>query len=229
MTPFAAYMRNVRCLVRKDLRREWRARMTWPAVVLLGFLVVLTLELQSDFPAEIKHQFVGSLLWLAVFFAGALGLEQSFADEKDNGCWDALRMYPTSPGAIYAAKLLFNFAMLMGVAAVLIPLLAALADAPLLERPPTMLMVAVLANLGLAAIGTLIGGLINGVRRRGNLLVLLLLPLTLPVLLGAGEATRLMIAGDLGAEFWRWIQLLAAFVVMFVTASVLIFDFVMED
>ena len=55
-----------------------------------------------------------------------------------------------------------------------------------------MLLVAMLANLGLAAIGTLIGGLVNGVRRRrANLIVLLLLPLVVPVLLGAGEATRL--------------------------------------
>jgi heme exporter protein B len=211
------------------MRREWRARMTWPAVVLLGFLLMLTLELQSDFPVEIKQQFVGCLLWLAVFFAGAIGLEQSFADEHENGCWDALRMYPTSPASIYLAKLVFNFGALTCVAAVLIPLLAALAAAPLLERPLVMLMVTLLANLGLAAIGTLMGAVVHGVRRRGNLLVLILLPLTLPVLLGAGAATRLMIAGNLGAEFWRWVQLLAAFAVMFVTASVMIFEFVMEE
>jgi heme exporter protein B len=211
------------------MRREWRARMTWPAVVLLGFLLMLTLELQSDFPREIKHQFVGGLLWLAVFFAGALGLEQSFADEHENGCWDALRMYPVSPATIYLAKLIFNFGALTLVAAVLIPLLATLGGAPLLERPLVMLMVAVLANLGLGAIGTLTGAVVQGVRRRGNLLVLILLPLTLPVLLGAGEATRLMIAGNLGAEFWRWVQLLAAFAVLFITVSVMIFDFVMQE
>jgi heme exporter protein CcmB len=203
--------------------------MTWPAVVLLGFMLMLTLELQSDFPTEIKHQFAGSLLWLAVFFAGAIGLEQSFADEHEDGCWDALRMYPVSPATIYLAKLVFNFGALMCVAAVLIPLLAALGGAPLLERPLVMLMVTLLANLGLAAIGTLTGAVVHGVRRRGNLLVLILLPMTLPVLLGAGEATRLMIAGNLGAEFWRWVQLLAAFAVLFVTASVMIFDFVMEE
>jgi heme exporter protein CcmB len=225
----AVYIRNVWCLVRKDMRREWRARMTWPAVVLLGFLLMLTLELQTDFPREIKHQFVGCLLWLAVFFAGALGLEQSFADEHENGCWDALRMYPVSPASIYLAKLIINFGALTCVAAVLIPLLAALAGAPLLERPLVMLMVTLLANLGLAAIGTLTGAVVHGVGRRGNLLVLVVLPLTLPVLLGAGEATRLMIAGSLGTEFWRWVQLLAAFAVMFVTASVMVFDFVMQE
>jgi len=92
-----------------------------------------------------------------------------------------------------------------------------------------VLLVSLLANLGLAAIGTLIGALVNGMGRRGNLIALILLPLVLPVLLGAGEATRLVIADDLGQEFWRWLQLLAAFPIIFVTAAVLIFEFVMED
>jgi len=229
MTTVAIFARQVQCLVGKDVRRECRAGSTWPAVLLLGFVLVLTLEMQADLPVEMKHRLVGGLLWLAVFFAGALGLERSFADENDAGCWDALRMYPVSPAVIYTAKFVLNFTTLSGVAAVLVPLLVVLADAPLLDRPAMMLLVALLANLGIAAIGTLIGGLVNGVRRRGNLIVLLLLPLILPVLLGAGEATRLLIAGDLGDAFWRWVQLLAAFAVMFFTVAVLAFEYVIED
>ena len=69
---------------------------------------MLTLELQADLPVDMKQKVVGGLLWLAVFFAGALGLERSFADENDDGCWDALRMYPVSPAVVYIAKFLFN-------------------------------------------------------------------------------------------------------------------------
>jgi heme exporter protein B len=229
MTAIASYARTMWWLARKDLRREFRTRMTWPAMLLLGLLLVMTVELQTDLPADVKEQLAGGLLWLAVFFSGTIGLERSFADENDEGCWDALRMYPLSPTVIYTAKLLFNFTALMVVTAVLLPLFAALSDVPLLDRQGTMLLVSLLANLGLAAIGTLIGALVNGMGRRGNLIALVLLPLVLPVLLGAGEATRLVIADDLGQEFWRWLQLLAAFSLIFVTAAVLIFEFVMED
>jgi heme exporter protein B len=86
-----------------------------------------------------------------------------------------------------------------------------------------------LANLGLAAIGTLIGAIVNRIRTRGNLIALLLLPLVLPVLLGAGEATRLSMENDIGEEFGRWLQLLAAFATVVVTTSLLVFDFVLED
>jgi heme exporter protein B len=229
MKPAALFARRVWRLVQKDLRQECRARATWPTALLFGFLFLMTLELQADLPLESKQRIVGGLLWLAVFFAAALGLERSFADENDDGCWDALRMYPLSPAVIYTAKFVFNFATLMGITAVFVPLLTVVADVPLLDRPVVMLLVALVANLGLAAIGTLTSALVHGVRRRGNLIVLLLLPLVLPVMLGAGEATRLVIAGLLDEAFWRWFQLLAAFAVMFYTASVLVFEVIMED
>jgi heme exporter protein B len=197
--------------------------------LLLGFLLALTLELQMDLPAAAKQRTAGGLLWLAMFMAGTLSLDRSFGDEQEDGCWDALRMYPVAPAAVFTAKMLFNFAMLVGVAGVLIPLFVVLVDAPLLVRPGATLAIVLLANLGLAAIGTLIGALTSGVRRRGNLIALVLLPLVLPVVVGAGEATRLVIAGDLGESFWRWLQLLAAFALMFFTVGLMVFDFVLEE
>jgi heme exporter protein B len=176
-----------------------------------------------------KQRTTGGLLWLAIFMAGTMSLERSLGDEREDGCWDALRMYPVAPAVVFMAKTLFNFITLVGVAAVMIPLFVVLADAPLLARPIAMLAIVVLANLGLAAIGTLMSALTSGMRRRGNQIALLLLPLVLPVVLAAGEATRLLIAGDLSDPFWRWLQLLAAFDLMFCTLGVLIFDFVMED
>jgi heme exporter protein B len=217
------------CILGKDLRREWRARMTWPAMLLLGLLLVLTVVLQADLSAEVIQHLAGGLLWLSIFFTGTIGLERSFEDENDDGCWDALRMYPVTPATIYTSKLMFNFSSLFVVTALLIPMFAVLAGAPLLDRPWMIVLLSLVADLGLAAIGTFMGALVNGVGRRGHLIALLLLPLVLPVLLGAGEATRLIMANDVGETFWRWVQLLAAFAVIFITLAVLIFEFVMED
>jgi heme exporter protein B len=138
-------------------------------------------------------------------------------------------MYAVSPSAIYMAKLLFNFALLMAVTAILILLFTVLADPPWFEHSLAMLLISLLGNLSFSAIGTLVAALVNRVRSRGSLLTLVLLPLVLPVLLAAGEATRLTIANDLHEEFWRWLQLLAAFAVIFITAAVLTFEFIMED
>jgi heme exporter protein B len=222
-------MQTMRCIITKDLRCELRARMTFASIALLGVLLVLALEIQADLPTETKQGLIGGSLWLAVFIAGTLGMERSFSDETNHGCFDALRMYAVSPSAIYMAKLLFNFALLMAVTAILILLFTVLADPPWFEHSLAMLLISLLGNLSFSAIGTLVAALVNRVRSRGSLLTLVLLPLVLPVLLAAGEATRLTIANDLHEEFWRWLQLLAAFAVIFITAAVLIFEFIMED
>jgi heme exporter protein B len=227
--PVVYFAQDVWRLLFKDLRCEFRARMTWPAIVLFGVLLVLILELQTELPSEFKQQIVGGSLWLGVFIAGSMGFERSMADENQQGCWDALRMYPVSPAVIYTAKLLFNLLMLCIVTAVLIPLLSALSGAPFLNCPLSLLAVSVSANAGLAAVGTLVAALVNRMRRRGNLVTLLLMPLVLPVLMGASEATRLVIAGELHDDFSRWLQLLGAFSVIFITAGVLAFELVLED
>ena len=92
-----------------------------------------------------------------------------------------------------------------------------------------MLLVAGLGNIAIASIGTLLGAMTAGVRHGGNLLMLLMLPMVVPVVLAAAEATRLMVQGDFGTPWWRWVQLLGAFAIVFTTAATMLFDFVIED
>ena len=57
----------------------------------------------------------------------------------------------------------------------------------------------------------------------------MLLPLLIPVILAASEATRLVAEIHLESELWRWIQLLGAFAVVYLTAGWMLFEFVVED
>ena len=68
-----------------------------------------------------------------------------------------------------------------------------------------------------------------GARRGGNLLALLMLPIVVPVIVAAAEATRLMMENDFAAPWWRWIQLLAAFAIIFTTAGMILFDVAIEE
>jgi ABC-type transport system involved in cytochrome c biogenesis permease component len=60
-------------------------------------------------------------------------------------------------------------------------------------------------------------------------MVLLLLPVVVPVILGAAEATRLLIAGHTDEQWWHWVQLLTVFAVFYTTLGTLVFEFVIED
>ena len=213
----------------KDLLSEWRARRVWPAMLLFGTVVALVFGLQLDLLPEQKTQLVGGLLWLAILFAALLVLDRSFAAEREEGCWEGLLHYPLSPSTIYLAKLLVNVLALATLECALIPLFTLFSGVSLWQHPAAMLAVATLGNVGIAALGTLLAAATAGVREGGSRSTLVLLPLVIPVILAAAEATRLLAQNDLGSQCWRWIQLLAGCAVLFVTAGVVLFDFLIED
>jgi len=86
-------------IIHKDLVSECRARRTWPAMLLLGVVVVLVFAVQMDLPLQERQRVGGGLLWLAIFFAGTLAFDRSFASEREDGCWEGLLSYPLSPTA----------------------------------------------------------------------------------------------------------------------------------
>jgi heme exporter protein B len=198
-------------------------------MLLLGFLIVLVLAMQIDLAADQKLRVAAGVLWLAVFLSGVLSLERCFAAEREHGCWRALRLYPVSPGVIFFAKATIQFVSLMCVEMVVFPAMTVFSGAPLLEQPAALVLVSVLANLGFASLGVVMSGLTAGMHQRGNLLALLLLPLMMPLMIGAAEATRLGALGQFDDSWRRWVQLLAVFAVLYSTTGALAFEHVLED
>jgi heme exporter protein B len=158
-----------------------------------------------------------------------LTLDRSFAAEREEGCWEGLLQYPISPATVFLGKLAVNVIALAVLQGLLILSFVVFCDVPLLAHPWPLLLTALLGNLGMASVGTLVSALASGIRHGANLSVLLVLPMVIPVVLAAAEATRLMVADDLGASYWRWVQLLGAFATIFVTAGIVLFDYVIED
>ncbi|MGO8751066.1 MAG: heme exporter protein CcmB [Thermoguttaceae bacterium] len=216
-------------MVHKDLASEWRARRVWPAMLLFGAVVALVFSVQMDLLPDQRAKIAGGLLWLAIFFAGMPAIDRSLASERDEGCWDALRLYPMPSTLIYLAKLLTNIMALAALECFIVPLFIVLCGVSLDAHPWHVVFIAALGNFGISAVGTLVSALVAGMRQGGGLLALVVLPLSVPVVLAAAEATRLLLEGDPGPEWWRWIQLLATFAVVFITAGVTLFDFAIED
>jgi heme exporter protein B len=229
MMPARTTVASIWWLVHKDLTRELRARSVWPGMLLLGLVLVFLLVTQIDLLTEQTEYALGGLLWLVIFFAGTLALERSFANECDDGCWQTLTLYPVAPSVLFLGKMAVNFASLVILEIVLVPTFIVMTDVPLLARPGAFALVALLGNVGFAAVGTLISAITIELRNRGGLVALLLLPLMLPVVFGSAETTRLMLAGEIDAQWWRWIHLLAVFAIVFTVVGALIFEFVVEE
>lgn len=216
-------------LVVKDLVCEFRLCRSWPGMLLLGLVLVLLLEMQVDLGTHEKQQVVSGLLWLDVFFAGTLMVDRLFSGEREEGCWRSLLLYPVSPTAVFFAKATVTILALVLLECVLVPAFIVFSNIPLLRRPLCFLTVALLANLGYASVSVVISALTAQLSHRSSLLPLLLLPLMTPVIMAAAAATRFLVAADLDEQWWRWVQLLGCFAVVFTTLGALVFEFVVED
>lgn len=216
-------------LIHKDVISECRAKQAWPGMLLLGLVVAVVFTAQMGLLPDQKTQISGAMLWLALFFAGLLSIDRSCAAERDDECWEGLLAYPISPALVYWSKYLFNVLALSGLECLLVPVFVALSGVELLSPPWPIAAVCLAANLGFAAVGTFLSAVANRIAHNGQLLVLLLLPLMIPVVIAAAEATRLIALESINEQWWRWLQLLAGYAVIFTTAGTILFEFVADD
>lgn len=227
--PVGYALRAIWYLMVKDLVGELRARRAWPAMLLLALLLVVFVEMQIDLPENQKQGAVCGLLWLVVLLAGTVALERSFVSEREEDCWRTLFLYPLSPAVVYAAKMAVNFVALVLLEVVLIPAFVVFSGVPLLEHPLMLGLVVMLGNLGFVAVGVLVSAMTAHPSQRGGVLTLVLLPLLTPVIVGAAEATRLALIGSPNEQWWSWVQLLAAFFLLFTTVGLYMFPFAVEE
>jgi heme exporter protein B len=215
-------------LLAKELRLEFRTRELLNATVVFALIVVVLFSFAFDPTAAESRRYGPGLLWIAFLFAGSLMLHPSFAREQSNDTLDALRMAPVSTFAILLGKMLANFIFLSLAEVVLVPVFAVLYNISLAGIVGRLILVLVLGTLGLIVTGTVFSAISAHARMRELLLPLLLLPILAPLLVAAVEATASLFAEQ--PELDRaWLAFLAGFDIVFMTASWLLCDFLLEE
>ncbi|MGH9334273.1 MAG: heme exporter protein CcmB, partial [Vicinamibacteria bacterium] len=93
----------------------------------------------------------------------------------------------------------------------------------------SFVLVLVLGTVGYAAVGTILAAVAANTTMREVLLPVLLFPVSVPIVIGAAESTRLLFEEPPLASPWTWIRVLVVFAVVFLFVSWLIFEFVLEE
>jgi heme exporter protein B len=215
-------------LLKKDLLLEVRRRESLLTMFFFGILLLFVFHFSFDLTPEQLVQMAPALLWLAFLFTGTLGLAQLFEGERGNHCLEALLLSPMDRGALFLAKTVFNFILMVLVEIVVIPLFWILFNLRSWEVIPYLFLVALLGTIGFCVLGTLLSAITMRARARELLLPLVLFPLMIPVILATIRCMEAILrAGELG-DALPWLRLLIGFDVIFVTLGVLIFDWVIE-
>jgi heme exporter protein B len=172
------YASDVAALARKDLLLELRAKETLPSMLL--FVIAALTIFHFALPRGTGDTAALGLLWSAIIFTALLGLTRAFVAEREQGLFDALVLAPCDRSAIWLAKSLSVLAFLVCAELVALPAFEAFFSG---IDGRTVAAVA-LADIGIAAVGTLFGAMAVAGRARELLLPLLFLPMAIPIVVG---------------------------------------------
>lgn len=221
------FLRPTIAVLWKDIVLEARTKDIVVAVLVFSLLVILVFNFAIEPAPHMVVLVAPGILWVAFVFGGVLGLTRSFALEKENGSLHGLMLAPVSRDTIFFGKMLAVFLLMLLVEAIVLPIFAVLFNLSL--AAPELVPVAVLATLGIATVGTVFSAMAVNTRAREVMLPMLFLPVALPIIIAAVEASGVVVRdGGLG-DLARWLPFLAAFDAIFLVVCPIAFHLVVEE
>ena len=221
----------VGALLRKEARLELRTPQVVPAMALFGVttLVVFHFSLQRN---TVEGDLAAGVLVVTLLFASMLGVNRLFVADHEDGGFDGFLLAPVDRTALLIAKALALGAFLVVVEIVLVPAFGLLLLGPGLtgEVLWKAAVILLLADAGVAVVGTLVAALAIQTRARDLIVPLIALPLLVPVVIGAAKALAPAFdAAGAGALPGRWLLVLGLYDLVFGLLAYAVFDFLVEE
>ena len=211
----------------KDVVLEVRTKDTVVSVFVFALLAIVVFNFAINPTPQNVGLVAPGILWIAFTFGGMLGLTRTFAVEKERGGMQGMLLTPAGRDSIYLGKVLSTFVFMLAVEAVTFPIFAIIYNLPVLA--PEFIPVALLATLGISTVGTLFSAMAVNTRAREVMLPILFLPVVVPVIVAAVEASTPALTGEPWGDTIRWLPLLGVFDVVFLVVCSVSFGYVVQD
>lgn len=222
-------LRHALAIAGKDLRIELRAQEIVPTMTLFGALVAVLSSISLYVDEDTGRRVAPGVLWIAIAFAGTLGLSRTWGREREEGALRAVLLSAATPASVFVGKALGALVFVTVTEAVVAPLVGVLLHAPVWEHIGPFALLVFLGTVGFVAAGTLFGALVARTRARDLLLAVVLYPLVSPALLCGVVATRELFAGTPVGELGNWFRLLVIFDLLFIGGGVALLETLLTD
>ena len=213
-------------VLRRDLRSETRTPQVVPGMALFSIsaFVVFHFALQER---SVEGNLAAGVLWVTLLLAAVLGIARQFVADREEGGFEGFLLAPVDRTALLVAKAAALFLFLVALELVAVPAFLVMLLGPSPVEFWRLLLALGLADAGIAFVGTLVGALAVQSRARDLLVPLLVLPLLVPLLIGAVKISAPVFGGPLASSRWPWV--LALYDLVFGLVAYAVFDFLLED
>ncbi len=222
------FLKQIGILAWKDILIDLRRKENVLSMFFFSILTLIIFNFAIGENPKAFRQLIPGIIWVVFLLAGVLGLNKSFAQEIDNGCLGGLLLTPIDRGTLFIGKLLGTTIFLILVQVLTVPMFILFFDLPV--RHFDILIFGLLAGtIGFTSLGTLLAGITSTLRGKEVLLPILLFPMLVPNLISVVKITQYAFFGGDRIDLQVGWVYLASFDTVFLVASYLLFDFIVED
>ncbi|HJA79089.1 heme exporter protein CcmB [uncultured Desulfovibrio sp.] len=192
--------------------------------LLLGLLLLFVFSLSQGVGERMSPQGAAAIFWLSALFCQVLVFNGLYALEEANAARLGLLLAPAPVQGVWLGKGLAGLLLLLLAQLLFLPAAVIfLGQEPCGPLGPGLLAL-LLVDLGICALGSLLGALAQGGTRE-SLLSIVLFPLLVPLLLAGIRVGAQTFGLDDPDGPAAWLQLAAAFDAVFLAAGLLLFGF----
>jgi len=218
-------LRHAARVAGKDLRIELRSREIVYTMAFFAGLIVVIYAMAFPIKPDLVRGAAPGMLWVAIAFAGTLGLGRAFDRARETDTMRALLLAPGPRLSVFLGKAIAVTVLVLVVAVVCAPLLALFLGAPLFNDPLALGTALLLGAIGFANVGAVFSATLLKVRSRDVLLPVILYPILIPLFVAGTHATEAMIAVKPDPDqVWYWISFLGMYDAASVVLSLWIFE-----
>ncbi len=225
-------MKTLALLLKKDLLLEFRNRETIALVFCLALLlaVLASFGVHSAFlDPQTTRSIFPMVLWMVFIFAATVSIGRSFEFELENSAIEGLILTQVSPQLIFVSKFIGSFVILAIAFVFCLISLALLLNIEIAPDLGALSLISFEVLFAYSALSTLVSALAGTARLKSLLLPLLLLPLIIPIFLGALELTS--VAFEQPAQFYgsAWLSMLGGIDLIYFVAGLVLYGYALRD
>ncbi len=224
LPPRSSSLAAFAALLRREFTVEWRTKSLITSMGMFAALCVIIfgLGVRALADDETFHRFVLAALWVCTWFAAVVGLNRAAAADRNRNFFGALMILPHDPALVYLVRLVSALAYLLVTQAILVVLAVPMLRFNFFDHA-LMLAIVLMADVGILALGVLLGSVTGRLRGGEALLTIALIPVSVPVFLGAIGATDALQSGLGVSAAVPYVLLLGICDAMFLALGLLLF------